>query len=212
MTQHIRQKYYDLFSKYYDLFIRLHSGDRTNSSRRYLAQKTEVALGDSTLDLCTGTGAVAVALSDRVGPTGMVVGLDFSEGMLRKAQEKAFKQGIKNIAWVRADVTAMPFKDNVFSAATCSYAFYELKGAGRGKVLQEVLRTILPEGRFCMMEHDIPENPLIKLLFYFRIYVAGLKGVRQLLKEELSMFQRFFKNVKKESIHGGRSKIICGKV
>lgn len=207
-----RQRYYDLFSKYYDQFIRLHSKDRTNSTRRYLARKTGVGSGDRVLDLCTGTGAVAIALSDCVGPDGMVVGIDFSAGMLNKAKEKSIGQGIRNIEWIRADVTNMPFKDYSFSAVTSSYAFYELKGTSRNRVLQEVVRTTRPGGRFCMMEHDIPENPLIRILFYIRIYVAGLKGVRQFLKEELSLFQQFFKNVEKESIHGGRSKIICGRV
>ncbi len=207
-----RQRYYDLFSKYYDQFIRLHSKDRTNSTRRRLARKTGAGSGDRVLDLCTGTGAVAIALSDRVGPDGMVVGIDFSAGMLNKAKEKAIGQGIKNIEWIQADVTNMPFKDNSFSAVTSSYAFYELKGTSRNRVLQEVTRTTRPEGRFCMMEHDIPENPLIRILFYIRMYVTGLKGVRQFLEEELSLFQQFFKNVEKESIHGGRSKIICGRV
>ncbi len=82
----------------------------------------------------------------------------------------------------------------------------------RSKVLEEVVRTTRPDGLFCMMEHDIPENRLVRTLFYIRIYVAGLKGVRQFLTEELSLFKRFFKDVKKESIHAGRSKIVCGRV
>ncbi len=207
-----RQRYYDVFSRYYDLFVELHSKGKTNSSRRHLAHKTGAASGDRVLDLCTGTGAVALALSEQVGPDGMVVGVDFSRGMLRKAREKAAKQGITNITCIQADVGAMPFRDNSFAATTCSYAFYELKGSMRSKVLEEVVRTTRPDGLFCMMEHDIPENRLVRTLFYIRIYVAGLKGVRQFLTEELSLFKRFFKDVKKESIHAGRSKIVCGRV
>jgi ubiquinone/menaquinone biosynthesis C-methylase UbiE len=207
-----RQRYYDVFSRYYDLFVQLHSKGKTNSSRRHLAHKTEAASGDRVLDLCTGTGAVALALSERVGPDGMVVGVDFSRGMLRNAREKAVKQGITNITCIQADVGNMPFRDNSFAATTCSYAFYELKGSMRSKVLEEVVRTTRPDGLFCMMEHDIPENRLVRTLFYIRIYVAGLKGVRQFLTEELSLFKQFFKDVKKESIHAGRSKIVCGRV
>ena len=74
----------NLFSRIYDLIIRLHSQDRQGSLRGFITARTRVSEGDRVLDLCTGTGAVAVELARRVGKGGLVVGLDFSSGMLEK--------------------------------------------------------------------------------------------------------------------------------
>jgi len=79
-----RQVYYDLFSKVYDFIIRLHSRDVEGSHRGFITEKANLSEGDRALDLCTGTGAVAVELAERVGKGGLVVALDFSSGMLEK--------------------------------------------------------------------------------------------------------------------------------
>ena len=85
----LRRLYYDLFSKIYDLIIRLHSRDIEGSLRRFITEKANLSEGDRALDLCTGTGSVAIELARQVGENGLVVGLDFSRGMLEKAKEKA---------------------------------------------------------------------------------------------------------------------------
>jgi demethylmenaquinone methyltransferase/2-methoxy-6-polyprenyl-1,4-benzoquinol methylase len=84
-----RQIYYDLFSKVYDFIIRLHSRDREGSLRGFITEKANLSEGDKALDLCTGTGSVAAELTKDVGGEGLVVGLDFSRGMLKKAKKKA---------------------------------------------------------------------------------------------------------------------------
>ena len=78
----IRQKYYDVFSYFYDWVIKLHSQDKSLWLRHYLSRKSGVKSTDKVLDLCTGTGALAIILSQYT-PQGMVVGLDFSLGMLK---------------------------------------------------------------------------------------------------------------------------------
>jgi len=62
--------------------------------RHYLTKRSGVKIEDCVLDLCTGTGSMAIVLTQYV-PQGMVVGVDFSLGMLRKAREKA--KGTKNL-------------------------------------------------------------------------------------------------------------------
>jgi len=67
-----RQIYYNLFSRVYDTIIRLHSRDREGSLRRFITDRTRVSEGDRALDLCTGTGSVAVELAKRAGKAGLV--------------------------------------------------------------------------------------------------------------------------------------------
>ena len=104
----VRQKYYDAFSCFYDWVIKLHSQDKSLWLRHYLSHKSGVKSTDKVLDLCTGTGALAIILS-QYAPQGMVIGLDFSLGMLKKAREKAKALKTKNLYWVVADAAAFPF-------------------------------------------------------------------------------------------------------
>jgi len=89
-----RRFYYDIFSCFYDLIIRLHSKDESSSLRDFLIEKTGMKAGERVLDICTGTGAVSMAAHKVVVPDGLVVGLDFSYGMLSKAREKAKRSRI----------------------------------------------------------------------------------------------------------------------
>ncbi|MBW1670113.1 MAG: class I SAM-dependent methyltransferase [Deltaproteobacteria bacterium] len=121
----LRQSYYNLFSKVYDRIIELHSHDLQGRLRGALADKTGLKAGDVALDLCTGTGSVPPFLAEKVGSGGLVVGLDFSSGMLQKAAKKIRKRDTKNIVLIQAEAQHLPFKDKSISAVTCSHAFYD---------------------------------------------------------------------------------------
>jgi ubiquinone/menaquinone biosynthesis C-methylase UbiE len=204
----MRRIYYDLFSKIYDLIIRLHSRDIAGSLRRFIVEKANLSEGDKALDLCTGTGSVAVELTKQVGETGLVIGLDFSRGMLNKAKEKARKTGINWLHLVQANASQLPFKKSSFHGVTCSHAFYELNGDERASAINEVARILVHGGRFCLMEHAKPKKLFPRLLFYVRIFFLGAKDVRKFLREEDSIFEGEFKNITKVMSPTGQSKLI----
>lgn len=206
----LRRIYYDLFSKIYDLVIRLHSRDMAGSLRRFIVEKANLSEGDKALDLCTGTGSVAVELTKKVGKKGVVIGLDFSWGMLEKAKEKARKSGIDRLHFVQANASQLPFMKSSFHGATCSHAFYELKGEERKRAVDEVARILIGGGRFCLMEHAKPKRPFPRLLFYVRIFFLGAKDARKFLAEEGSIFGERFKNITKVMSPTGQSKLIYG--
>ena len=206
----LRQSYYNLFSKIYDRIIELHSHDLQGRLRGALADRTGLKAGDVAVDLCTGTGSVPPFLAEKVGSDGLVIGLDFSSGMLQKAAKKIREREIKNILLIQAEAQHLPFKDRSISAVTCSHAFYELKGEVREKTIVEVKRVCRTGGRFCMMEHEVPRKKFIKFLFYIRMVVAGNLGSKALLRQEASFFQSHFSEVKKEILPGGNTKVISG--
>jgi demethylphylloquinol methyltransferase len=202
---HSKRRYYDLFSSFYDRFVRLHSGDRQESMRGFLSEVADVQKGQTAVDLCTGTGASALRLA-RAGTR--VIGIDFSEGMLREARRKAV--GYAGIQWVQADVRALPISSGSVDRATCSYAMYELSGTVRHEVLEEVLRILKPEGKFVMMEHLPPKRALVKLLYLIRIYVLGSSGVRSFSGSEEGELRRYFDRVGTVMSHGERTKAVFG--
>lgn len=206
----LRRLYYDLFSKVYDFIIRLHSRDKEGSLRRFITDKANLSKGERALDLCTGTGSVAIELAQKVGEKGLVIGLDFSRGMLDKATEKISHYKIDRLQLVQAYANKLPFKNYSFHGVTCSHAFYELKGTERTMAIDEVARILKRGGRFCLMEHAKPEKLFPRLLFYIRIFFLGAKDARKFLSEEGLIFGERFKNITKVMSPTGQSKLIYG--
>lgn len=204
-----RRTYYDLFSRFYDRFVALHSSDSQGDLRRFLAQNIPENKAGVVLDLCTGTASLLPALSEKVGPKGQVVGVDFSRGMLQVAREKT--KSYDNVRLIEADICTLPFRANTFDAVTCSYAFYELKGDAQDTVLKEVRRLLRPSGVFLMMEHDLPENAFIRTLFYIRLASMGAKRAISILRYEKSFLESYFPKVEKIVTPSRRTKIMmCG--
>lgn len=201
-----RRRYYDIFSYFYDFIIMLHSRDESGRARQFLSESAGINDG-KILDICTGTGAVAIEMARMF--EARVTGVDFSIGMIRKAVAKA--KGIKNLNFLIADVSNLPFKVNIFDGISCSHAFYEIKGEKKRETLKEIKRILKSGGKFCMMEHDVPKNPLIKILFYIRLMSMGKKEALVFLKEEMNIFREYFADVIKENTPSGKSKLISCK-
>ena len=203
-----RQRYYDRFASFYDRFVAIHASDQQQAARHFLAERTETRRGEKILDICTGTGSVLLHHHNRVGREGLVVGVDFSRGMLNAAKEKI--TDLSGLFLIQADVAYLPIKDGIFDAVTCSHAFYELKGDTQDLCLLELDRVLDKGKPFLMMEHDVPKNVLIRMLFYVRLLSMGRKKAIEILKHEKEMLGRYFNRVEKVATPSGRSKVmIC---
>jgi len=205
-----RRFYYDVFSHFYDFFIQLHSKDTGSELRDFLIKKAGISPGDRVLDICTGTGSVTLVAHKVITAKGLVVGLDFSYGMLCKAQDKARKKRLSSLYQVMGDVNAMPFKENVFDCVSCSHSMYELKSETRMKALNEIWRVLKENGRFIMMEHCKPQKPFIRFLYNVRLMAMGSSANRSFAEDETPVIKRFLKDVKKEFSPSGKSKLISG--
>jgi len=206
--RNFRQSYYNAFSRFYDRFVALHSIDVHGALRKFFSDKVPVKETDFVLDICTGTGSLLLYLREKIGPKGLVVGVDFSRGMLKVGQEKT--KMYVNISLVESDVTCLPFKPNGLDAVTCTHAFYELRGEAQDRVLREIVRVLKPGKPFLMMEHDVPKSVFIRMLFYIRLFSMGARKALYILRHEIRTLERYFRIVEKIPSPTGRSKImIC---
>lgn len=206
----MRQVYYDLFSVFYDRLIALHSKDESAALRGLLVDRAGLGGQGRLLDLCTGTGAVALRAGDAVGRRGVVVGLDFSRGMVLRARSKARRGGAERVLFVQADVAHLPFRSESFDAVTCSHAMYELSPEVRVGSLEEARRVLRPGGRYLMMEHCEPDRPFIRFLYRVRMAALGSAQNRSFARNEVPFLLRFFRGVQQELSPSGRSKLIRG--
>jgi len=170
-----RRKYYDVFSHFYDAFVRLHARRDGADTRDFLVQmsSTHDVSHPSILDVCCGTGAVVSGFANHYAES-LTVGCDFSHGMLRKARAKRDAQ---KALFVEGHAALLPFVDESFDVITCSHALYELKGQDRQAALREMKRVVKPTGIVLLMEHEVPQNLFLKLLFDLRMMTMGAADV-----------------------------------
>ena len=101
--------------------------------------------GESVLDIATGTGHLALAAAQRVGPTGKVTGLDLTREMLAQAQRKAEAKGVTNAEWRQGDAERPPSPDATFDAVICASGIFFLPH--QLAALREWRRVLKPGGR-----------------------------------------------------------------
>ena len=126
------------------------------------------------LDIATGTGDLAILLSERLKPE-TLIGCDISEGMMQVAREKCRKRGITDIAFEKEDCTALSYPDGCFDAVTSSFGirnFQELD-----KALGEMCRVLRKGGHLAILELSTPVKFPMKQLFpIYARYVMPLLG------------------------------------
>lgn len=146
---------FDRIAPRYDLMNRLMSGGLDGRWRRLAAAAADISLGARALDVCTGTGDLAFELADRVGPSGAVIGVDFSEPMLERATAKAAAKGAP-ATFQAADALELPFRDSEFDGATVAFGARNLSDLDRG--LAEMARVVRPGGRVVVLEITTPRR------------------------------------------------------
>jgi len=117
--------------------------------------------GARALDVCCGTGDLALELGRRVGPEGTVVGSDFSEPMLDLAREKG--GAAQNVRFEWADALALPYDDATFDAVTVGFGVRNFSDLDRG--LAELARVLRPGGRLAILEITQPQRPPLTWFF-----------------------------------------------
>ena len=119
------------------------------------------------LDVCSGTGDLALTLQRRLGVK--VIAADFCHPMLLRAERKfAASRADHTIENIEADTLSLPFRDEIFDAATIAFGLRNLEGPVRG--LQELFRVLKPGGALVILEFSRPAVPILRQVFnaYFR--------------------------------------------
>ena len=155
----------DLFAKIaprYDLINDLQSFGLHRYWKRRLLKLARVKPGEGALDVCCGTGDIAIGLA----ATGAeVVGLDFSKPMLDIANgRKNLKSKIQNLTFLEGDAQNLPFGDVMFEVTTVGYGLRNLASWERG--LKEMWRVTKPGGRLLVLDFGKPDNALWRSLYF----------------------------------------------
>ncbi len=154
---------FDRIAPTYDMLNHLLSANTDTRWRKQAAGMLALDGTERLLDLCCGTGDLAVAMKD--GGAGEIIGTDFSPEMVRLAQVKAGE----HIRFQVADTTDLPFEDASFDVATVGFGVRNLQDLDAG--FREACRVLRPGGRFLVLEFSRPPNPIFRGIYhtYFMI-------------------------------------------
>ncbi len=142
----------------YDWFNRLASCGLDQRWRRVAMQRSGIGPGLRVLDVCAGTGDLAILCAERGAEA--VVGLDMTRAMLIHAQAK---QRTKRLAidWLQGDAEALPFASNSFDRVVIGFSTRNLSDLDRG--LREMVRVLRPDGQLVILETGFPSNPMLRI-------------------------------------------------
>jgi demethylmenaquinone methyltransferase / 2-methoxy-6-polyprenyl-1,4-benzoquinol methylase len=144
---------FDRIAGVYDVMNSAMTAGLHHQWRQRAVDRAEVGPGADALDVCCGTGDLALELRRRIGPDGRVVGSDFSEPMLELARRKSGDQGLPvEFGW--ADALELPYGDASFDAVTIGFGARNLADLERG--LSEMTRVLRPGGRLVILEITRP--------------------------------------------------------
>ena len=153
---------FDRIADRYDLMNSVMTAGMHHRWRERAADLARVGPGDSALDVCCGTGDLALELAGRVKPRGRVVGLDFSVPMLELAQAKS-RNGATPVAWMQGNALELPFDDGEFDAATVGFGVRNVVDLERA--IAEMARVVRPGGRVVILEITTPLRPPLSWFF-----------------------------------------------
>jgi demethylmenaquinone methyltransferase / 2-methoxy-6-polyprenyl-1,4-benzoquinol methylase len=156
---------FDRIAPLYDLMNRLMTAGLDRGWRR-AASRRVVRPGDRVLDLCCGTGDLALAGLEAGGD---VTAVDFSAPMLERARPKS-----SEIVWLEADALHLPMADGSFDAVTIGFGLRNLASAEQG--LAEMRRVLTAGGRVAVLDVTRPRGllaPFYKVWFDALIPAVG---------------------------------------
>ncbi|HEX7473822.1 MAG TPA: ubiquinone/menaquinone biosynthesis methyltransferase [Candidatus Limnocylindrales bacterium] len=143
---------FDEIAPVYDRMNSIMTLGRDAAWRRAAVEATALGPGDAVIDVACGTGKLAEALAEEVGPFGRVLAVDLAPGMI--AEATAHHRDLVQLEFQVGDALALPVADASFDAATIAFGMRNLPDFAAG--FAELARVVRPGGRVVCLELSVP--------------------------------------------------------
>jgi len=165
----------------YDLLNHLLSLNRDKSWRKKTVAMSGLAGGEKILDVCSGTGDLALAYAEKVGARGVVIGTDFCPEMLVLGKEKVVEAKPEaRVELMVADTLTLPFPDNMFDVVSVAFGIRNVPEYEAG--IREMTRVAKKGGRVAILEFSLPESGLFHKI-YLTYFTRVLPVVGRLISQ-----------------------------
>ncbi|PID73687.1 MAG: bifunctional demethylmenaquinone methyltransferase/2-methoxy-6-polyprenyl-1,4-benzoquinol methylase UbiE [Desulfobacterales bacterium] len=167
---------FDAVADRYDFMNTLLSGGIHHLWKRTAIRWLAPKPGDRILDLCGGTGDLALSAARITGTPSSVVLCDINRNMMNAGRRKpAGRELRRRLSWIQGDAEALPFADNSLDAAMAGFGIRNLTDMDAG--LAEIHRVLRPGGVFVCLEFSRPATPVFAALYdLYSFYLMPVLG------------------------------------
>jgi len=164
---------FDSVASKYDIMNDLMSMGLHRAWKAYTVMVANLKPGDKVLDIAGGTGDMAMAFADKVGPRGQVVHTDINLAMLRQGRERLIDKGVLLPTTV-CDAEHLPFPDAAFDLVCVAFGLRNM--THKDRALTEMARVLKPGGKLLVLEFSKVAPPLTKAYDWYSFEVLPRLG------------------------------------
>lgn len=163
---HWVRRHFNTVASRYDFMNTLLSFGIHHWWKRHAIHMMDLQTGDRILDLCGGTGDLALLAARVIGPQGRVILYDINWRMMITGRPKIMASSGRNqIQYVQGDAERIVFHDNTFNAAMVGFGIRNLTHMDKG--FEEMYRVLKPGGKMMCLEFSRPVTPWFRALYDF---------------------------------------------
>lgn len=169
-------QHFNSVARNYDFMNTLLSFGIHYAWKRTAVRMLKLAPGDHVLDVCGGTGDLAILAARKIGPAGRVVIYDINRAMLRAGLHKVADNEIeRRLRLVQGNAESISFPDRHFEAAMVGFGIRNV--THMKKAFEEMYRILKPGGKMMCLEFSKPIWPLFRWLYdFYSFYIMPLLG------------------------------------
>ena len=164
---------FDSVASRYDIMNDVLSMGLHRAWKAYAVAVAAVEPGMQVLDIAGGTGDLARAFAQRVGPAGRVVLTDINEAMLRTGRDRLLDEGLV-LPTAACDAEHLPFADGSFDLVSVAFGLRNM--THKEAALTEMGRVLRPGGRLLVLEFSTPAAPLKKPYEWYSFSFMPMMG------------------------------------
>jgi demethylmenaquinone methyltransferase/2-methoxy-6-polyprenyl-1,4-benzoquinol methylase len=189
-------QHFSSVARHYDFMNTLLSFGIHYAWKRTAVRMLELTSGDRILDVCGGTGDLAILAARAVGPAGRVVIYDINRAMIQAGMHKVIDTDIENrLGYIQGNAESISVPDRHFDTAMVGFGIRNVTHMKKG--FEEMYRVLKPGGKMMCLEFSKPTWPVFRWLYDFYSFyimpflgqlIAGNRKAYTHLPESIRMF------------------------
>ena len=174
-TDRVRQ-HFNSVARHYDFMNTLLSFGIHHLWKRIAVRAMSLRPGQQVLDVCGGTGDLAILAAERIAPTGRVVIYDINHAMIQAGLHKVHRERIRGcVDYVQGNAESISTGDGHFDAAMVGFGIRNVTDMQKG--FEEMYRVLKPGGKLMCLEFSKPTFPVFRRLYdFYSFYIMPLLG------------------------------------
>ncbi|MGD9182910.1 MAG: bifunctional demethylmenaquinone methyltransferase/2-methoxy-6-polyprenyl-1,4-benzoquinol methylase UbiE [Desulfobacterales bacterium] len=169
-------QHFNSVARHYDFMNTLLSFGIHYAWKRTAVRMLKLTPGDRVLDVCGGTGDLAILAARAIGPAGQVAIYDINRAMIKAGLHKVGDTKIETRLWhVQGNAESISFPDGHFDAAMVGFGIRNVTHMKKG--FEEMYRVLKPGGKFMCLEFSKPTWPIFRWLYdFYSFYIMPFLG------------------------------------